>query len=310
MVKYLFVFFIFFINNLVNSADELEITADQFTYDKNNTRIYATGDVQIIDKEFRLNAQKVFLNKSSNVLSARDDVTIFNSDGTILKAEKIVADQELNNAIIENNFLYIPSEEFNDKENFLRLAAKKVERRDMFWEKLDNGVFTACEICFNEKKNKYDPPLIQLRAKKIIHDKKSQDVKYYDAFLDFKGKSIFYLPYFSHASPLVKRKAGFIAPSFQQNLYFGFSAQTPFYYPISDYEDITIKPRFSQNKTPAFFVEHRKNFFNGEIETQISGTIEKNIKDSGVTKGKNRGHIKSKGKFDLNENAFFRFSSS
>ncbi len=307
MVKYLFVFFIFFINNLVNSADELEITADQFTYDKNNTRIYATGDVQIIDKEFRLNAQKVFLNKSSNVLSARDDVTIFNSDGTILKAEKIVADQELNNAIIENNFLYIPSEEFNDKENFLRLAAKKVERRDMFWEKLDNGVFTACEICFNEKKNKYDPPLIQLRAKKIIHDKKSQDVKYYDAFLDFKGKSIFYLPYFSHASPLVKRKAGFIAPSFQQNLYFGFSAQTPFYYPISDYEDITIKPRFSQNKTPAFFVEHRKNFFNGEIETQISGTIEKNIKDSGVTKGKNRGHIKSKGRFDLNENAFLDF---
>ena len=85
------------------------------------------------------------------MISARENVTIFNSDGTILKAEKIVADQELNNAIIEDNFLYIPGEPFNEKENYLRLAAKKVERRDKFWEKLENGVFTACEICFNKK---------------------------------------------------------------------------------------------------------------------------------------------------------------
>ena len=307
MVKYLLAFFIFFTYNFASSDDDLEITADQFTYDKDNTRIYATGDVQIIDEQFKLNAQKVFLNNSSNVISARENVTIFNSDGTILKAEKIVADQELNNAIIEDNFLYIPGEPFNEKDNYLRLAAKKVERRDKFWEKLENGVFTACEICFNKKTNKYDEPLIQLRAKKIIHDKNSMDVKYYDAFLDFKGKSIFYLPYFSHASPLVKRKKGFISPSFLQNQYFGFTAVTPYYYPISDYEDVTIKPRFSQNKTPAIFVEHRKNFLNGEIESQISGTIEKNIKDSGVTKGKNRGHLKSKGKFDLNKNSYLDF---
>ena len=174
-------------------------------------------------------------------MSARENVTVFNLDGTILKAEKIVADQELNNAIIENNFLYIPSDPFKGKPNFLRLAAKKVERRGKSWEKLENGVFTACEICFNEKKKKYDAPLIQLRAKKIIHDKDSMDVKNYDAFLDFKGKSIFYLPYFSHASPLVKRKAGFISPTFLQNQYFGFSTELPFYYPLNNYEDITIK---------------------------------------------------------------------
>ena len=154
MVNYFLILLIFFLNTLVYSADELEITADQFTYDKDNTRIYATGDVKIIDKQFKLSAEKVFLNNTSNVLSARENVTIFNLDGTILKAEKIVADQELNNAIIENNFLYIPSDPFNGKPNFLRLAAKKVERRGKSWEKLENGVFTACEICFNEKKKK------------------------------------------------------------------------------------------------------------------------------------------------------------
>ena len=266
------------LHDICNSNDELEISADQFTYDKDNTRIYATGDVKIVDDQFKLNAEKVFLNNSTNVLSARDNVTIFNSDGSILKAKKIVADQDLKNAIIEDNFLYIPSAPFNEKENFLRLAAKKVERRGDYWEKLESGVFTACEICYNPKTNKFDPPLIQLRAKKIIHDKKSMDVKYYDTFVDFKGKSVFYLPYFSHASPLVKRKAGFISPTFLQNYYFGLSTEIPYYYPFSDHHDMTIKPRFSQKKNPSVLIEHRKQFLNGEKVSKKSGTVEKKKK--------------------------------
>ena len=165
MVRYLILIFLF-LNNLAYSDEELEITAEQFTYDKDNTRIYATGGVKIVDEKFKLNADKVFLNNSSNVLSARDNVTIFNSDGSILKAHKIVADQELKNAIIEKNFLYLPSKPFNNKKNYLRLAAERVERRDESWEQLQNGVFTACEICFNKKTGRYDAPLVQLRAKK------------------------------------------------------------------------------------------------------------------------------------------------
>ena len=35
------------------------------TYDKENTRIYATGNVEIIDQEFKLYANKVFVNNES-----------------------------------------------------------------------------------------------------------------------------------------------------------------------------------------------------------------------------------------------------
>ncbi len=306
MVNFFFIIFLFF-NFEVNSKEELEISAEQFTYDKDNTRIFATGDVKIIDSKFTLNAEKVFLNNTSNVLSARDGVTIFNSDGSILKAEKIVADQELKNAIIEDNFLYLPVEKSDYNNKYLRLAAKRVERRSDFWEKLENGVFTACEICFNEKTNKFDPPLIQLRARKIIHDKRSLDVKYYHTFLDFNGKSILYFPYFSHASPLVKRKAGFISPTFLQNHYFGMSSEIPYYLPFNDYHDITIKPRFSQKKNPALFIEHRKNFLNGEIINEISGTVANNKKSTGIKESKKRGHIKTKGNFDLNDDSYLDF---
>ena len=201
MDKILFLLF-FVIGFHSQSNEKIEINADQFTYDKENTRIYATGNVEIIDQEFKLYANKVFVNNESKVLSARENIKIFNTDGSILKADKIVADNTLENALIENNYLYIPRV-YKKKKSYLRLAAKKVERRNRDWEKLQYGTFTACELCYNEKTKQYDPPLIQLKAKKIIHDKKNLGVKYYDAFLDVAGKSILYLPHLSQIKPLI-----------------------------------------------------------------------------------------------------------
>ena len=289
-------FFLFFLVNLNSHSNEkIEINADQFTYDKQNTRIYATGNVEIIDQEFKLYANKVFVNNESKVLSARENIKIFNADGSILKADKIVADNTLENALIENNHIYIPRI-YKKKNIFLRLAAKKVERRNKDWEQLQYGTFTACELCYNEKTKKYDPPLIQLKAKKIIHDKKKLNVKYYDAFLDVHGKSVFYLPYFSHPSPLVKRKKGFLPPSIFQTHYFGLGGDLPYYYPLSDFSDITVTPKFSQKKNPALLIQHRKNFKNGEMKNEFSGTIE-NQTNNQIKEDRKRGHINSEGIF-------------
>ena len=42
--------------------DELEISADQFTYDKENKRIFATGNVELVDENFKVFAKKIFFN--------------------------------------------------------------------------------------------------------------------------------------------------------------------------------------------------------------------------------------------------------
>ena len=118
-------FFLFLIINIDGQSNEkIEINADQFTYDKENTRIYATGNVEIIDKEFKLFANKVFVNNESKVLSARENIKIFNADGSILKADKIVADNSLENALIENNHLYIPKMN-KDKKILYATSSKK-----------------------------------------------------------------------------------------------------------------------------------------------------------------------------------------
>ena len=97
-------------------------------------------------------------------------------------------------------------------------CSKKVERRNKTWEKMEFGKFTACKLCYNEEKKKYDPPLIQLKAKKIIHDKKDLNVKYYDAFFDFKGKSIFIFLFLSSIT-ISKKKIWFLAPGFFQTTF-------------------------------------------------------------------------------------------
>ena len=89
MAKYIFLIFLFFCF-VCFSNEKIEINADQFTYDKENTRIYATGNVEIIDREFKLYAEKVFVNNTSKVLSARENIKVFNSDGSILKQKKLL----------------------------------------------------------------------------------------------------------------------------------------------------------------------------------------------------------------------------
>ena len=106
---------------------------------------------------------------------------------------------------------------------------------------------------------------------------------------------------------ILKGKVYFTFLIFIQNHYFGFATDLPYYMPIDDYQDITIKPRFSQKKNPALFIEHRKNFFNGEIVSEFSGTIENNKKENGIKEDKKRGHIKSSGNFDLNKNSYIDF---
>ena len=65
MVKF-FIIVLIFVNFSSFSNDKIEINADQFTYDKDNTRIYATGNVEILDSEFKLFAEKVFVNRKNN----------------------------------------------------------------------------------------------------------------------------------------------------------------------------------------------------------------------------------------------------
>ena len=118
--------------------DELEISADQFTYDKENKRIFATGNVELVDENFKVFAKKIFFNTEKKLFSAKEDVKVFYSDGSKLRTEGFVADNSLENASFSRSYLYLPNETedilFDDVKRYSRIASNKIERRTKYWE--------------------------------------------------------------------------------------------------------------------------------------------------------------------------------
>src|SRR3546814_12295588 len=76
---------------------------------------------------------------------------------------------------------------------------------------LDKGVFSPCDLCEDDPTR---APLWQLKAVKIIHDQETKTIEYQDAWMEIYGIPVLYTPYMSHPDPTVKRKSGFLAPSF------------------------------------------------------------------------------------------------
>ena len=85
-------------------------------------------------------------------------------------------------------------------------------------------------------------------------------------------------------------------------MYLGDTFVLPYYYVIDDHQDITLKPRIHTNRNPLFFIQHRKNFFNGEIKNEISNTYTKSGNHEELL-----GHIESYGKFSFKNNLDLKY---
>ena len=319
IVSFIIFLFFFFKHVYSEKIDQIEIFADKFTHDKNNKRIYAVGNVEVIDDNFKILSNEIIYNNDKKIISAKKNIRILTQEGNIIRTQDFVSDNKLENAKSGKSYFYIPQlnedifeikyipENDRDKElktskRYSRFASLEYERRNRTWEIFRSAVFSACEICFEKKKNQFNEPFIQLKANKIIHDRENEIVEYKDAYFEFSGQPFFYLPYFSHPSPEVKRKSGFLTPSYFRNVYLGDTFVLPYYYVIDDHQDITIKPRIHTNRNPLFFIQHRKNFFNGEIKNEISNTYTKSGNHEELL-----GHIESYGKFSFKNNLDLKY---
>ena len=319
IISFIIFLFFFFKNVYSEKIDQIEIFADKFTHDKNNKRIYAIGNVEVIDDNFKILSNEIIYNNDKKVISAKKNIRILTQEGNIIRTQDFVSDNKLENAKSGKSYFYIPQinedifeikyipENDRDKDlktskRYSRFASLEYERRNRTWEVFRSAVFSACEICFDKKKNQFDEPFIQLKANKITHDRENGIVEYKDAYFELSGQPFFYLPYFSHPSPEVKRKSGFLTPSYFRNVYLGDTFVLPYYYVIDDHQDITLKPRFHTNRNPLFFIQHRKNFLNGEIKNEISNTYTKSGNHEELL-----GHIESYGKFNFKNNLDLKY---
>lgn len=271
----------------------VNFSADEMGFDKENGVVTAQGNVEITYKERSLRADKVTYNRTSNIVTAEGNVVISEPTTETIYGEKVQLTGDLRDGFILNIGVIL--------QDHSRIAGTSGTRTQGQITTMNKAVYSPCALC---KTDPESPPLWQIKAVKVTHDKSAQIVEYRDAWIEFFGFPVFYTPYFRHPDPTVKRKSGFLFPSIGNSSDMGTIIQTPYFLNISPQEDATITPIFMTAEKPVLSAEYRNLLNKGSME--VSGSITGNSDDAddfSTEKGRYgvRGHIESEGRFDINQ---------
>jgi LPS-assembly protein len=266
----------------------LYLQGDQLIYDTKGNRVVAKGNVEIFYNSNILTADEVIYDQGANTLSASGNVVLKEANGNIIRAERYTLTDDFRDGFVQS--LSVVS-----KDN-TRIAAEQGARRDGNTTEFSNGRFTPCSSEGGM------PPLWCISASKITHDTQAASITYQDAQFELFGQPVFYMPYFEHPDPSVKRRSGFLAPSFGNSDDLGFFTETPYFFAMAPNYDFTFRPRYMTEQGVLWQGDWRHKLWDGQYSVKLAG-IDQNA--SGLPAGSDtdlegwRGSIETKGDFSL-----------
>jgi LPS-assembly protein len=271
---------------------QMLVKALEINYDYNNNRVAAVGNVQIYYNGSTLEADKVIYDQKTKRLHAEGNVRLTEPDGRVVNANLLDLSDDYRDGFVDSLHLNTPDE--------TRMSAARADRTNGDITIFQSGTYTACAECRDHPER---PPLWQVKAARIIHNKTEQMLYFEDAKVEFFGHPLAYLPYFSTPDPTVKRKTGFLMPWASYNSFTGYSAEIPFYWAIAPNYDMTIAPRVSTRQGVLGQIDFRHRLVNGAYEIRAYGI---NQQDPSAFAGqvgdrKLRSGFDSNGQFALND---------
>lgn len=261
------------------------MTADQLNFDEDLGVATASGNVEIVQGERILNADAVSYNQRDDVVTASGNVVLLEPTGEVLFAEYAELTDDMREGFLRGFRMLLTDDS--------RLAAVSAQRRGGVETELTRAAYSPCVNCtgFGEE------PLWQVKARRVLHDAEAREVVYRDATLELLGLPVLYTPYLSHPDPSVKRKTGFLTPTFGVSSLLGSSVQVPYFWAIDRDKDLTFDPILSTDGLPVITGEYRQRFADGEHYTRLSGTRDDALADQ----TRFRGHIDSESRFSIND---------
>jgi len=274
---------------------QMLVKADELHYDNANSRVTAVGNVQIYYNGSRLEADKVIYDQKTKRLRAEGNVWLREADGKIATGEILDLDEDFRDGFVDSLRL-----EGADKTRF---AAPHMKRDTDKITVFESGVYTACEPCADDPSK---APKWQIRASRIIHDDVEKMVYFENASLEFFDVPVFWWPFMSNPDPSVKRKSGWLPPTFSSSGLYGFAVTTPYYWALAPNYDLTLTPTVTTKQGLLLQAEWRQRLENGDYKVHVAGIDQL---DPSLFSEKNgpgypgdrqfRGSVDSSGKFAL-----------
>lgn len=271
--------------------EPIVFVADELRVDQDLSLVVANGNVEIAQGRRRLLADTVTYNERTDTITASGNVSLLEPTGEVVFADYVELTDRMNEGFARDIRMIMTDQ--------ARLAGNTGRRTGGIRTELRRGVYSPCELCRSDPMR---PPLWQLKAGTVVHDKELQLVEYRDAVLEIGGIPVLYTPYLSHPDPTVKRKTGFLPPTFGQSNTLGFNATVPFFWAISPDKDLTLAPMFTSKAGQVAAGEYRQRFGFGELSVRGSLVHDEAPDSDGDARDEAfRGHVFADGRFDIDE---------
>lgn len=258
----------------------VDFEADEIFYNNQDETVTAQGNVVIEQNDTIIQTDKFIYNKKkgqiiipqSSKTTTPDGTVTYTADTVLTPALKMAISNDVEMDLYEGS--YMSAKRYKRKENGNITYLKK-------------AIYTPCTFC------KGQSPLWQLTARTMKHNKPEKEMSFTHSFLKIKEVPVFYFPYLNIPDFTVKRKTGFLAPSFAHSSEMKQGINIPFFVDIADNQNLTVIPTLSTSHDPLGFMDYEGTFTHGYLKLQASGT-----KDND---DKNQGHIKAHMRADISD---------
>ena len=275
-------------NNIILTEDA-EYFESKKQFKSYGKTIIKTYDGYTIESQNILLDKKKAVSKDNTIIKDLDNNIIylenfeFLSDENIFKSVGLVKIEDKQNNTYEFSQVYIDTKKkeilgtdikafINDERlkvstlNKPRVFANtvKINKEQSIYNK---SIFTMCNY---REKDKCPPWSIQ--SSKILHDNQKKTVYYDNALLKIYDIPVFYFPKLSHPDPTVKRRSGFLPPSFSDTKNLGSSIFVPYFFAVNDDKNFTLTSRIFTKENPLFLGEYHQVFKNSNLFTDFGYT--------------------------------------
>ena len=287
-LKYFYIIILSFIaltvvtSNKISADQQIKITADKIVVSQDDGTIVASGNAVATDERgSNIKSDKIIYNKNTSKIEADGNITLNDTEGNIYYFENLASDDEIQD--LKGNKVRARLDDGS------RIVGSSLSKKDDVIA-LKNAEYTPCleddyliENC----------PGWKLKSKNIFQDSKNKTIHYDHARIHLFNVPVFYLPYFSHPDPSVKKRSGFLMPTVETDQNLGDSFSVPIFYNIKSNLDLTFTPTIQSKSNDFYSINYRQLSDNGlfNIDTSIddnddgSGTsnhffFEGNLKNS------------------------------
>jgi LPS-assembly protein len=267
----------------------VNFTANSLTHDDENQTVTAIGNVELVQGQQILRADKMVYYLDEDKVTAIGNVSLLDERGDVSFAEYVELKDQMKDGFIQGLLSLLA-----DGSRFTAETAKR-ENNGMKTTMTD-ATYTPCKVCEN------DPhPLWQIKAGQIVHNEEDKTVDYKNAWLDFAGVPFLYSPIFWHPDPTEKQKSGFLRPQYGWSDDLGTHVQGGYYYAVAPDKDLTMQVEPTSLAGTILKGEWRERFDNGQLNIDGSAAdSNRDIEDGTISSDRVRGNIFANGLFDIN----------